>query len=525
MSEDELKDRDLRVPLLVPCLLVIVIFLYGHLAMAPQMDFVLDDWTNFYISNAHGSWGKAMQVALEGHVTRPITMMYTYTVYRLMGADFTGYWFLSACANAVNVVLLMLIVHRLTNEKRTALLAGLVFSLIPTISENINWCTMVISAASCAIPLFLASTLCWVHFVQKRLIRWGVASAIFYAFGIFGYEIGAFLPLAFAVLLRKDTFSRALFVVGAVFGGLGMFYAGWRLTQGFGLVESKTLGSQFAIDPAAILVNAKNLLHWWVGDYFWGAVLTGYEGFNTFDLWTRRVVMVCNVGVSVLVGRILYKNFRNRDTSSRSLFSNSNFWFGVIWIMATHAPSLISYTASRLNYLPAVGVSLVVAVMLRRLDAKVWTGVFGLATFALITANQGMNKNWSDAGVLNRRIYAHLEEHHENWKDKAVVWYDTRRLAERQAKGLLLDPQYDLRSVAFNGHPEQAGLLRGFGLFGMQELLKQQRHAPQVVLDVECRPSVEEEMLLFHLPHRPDEKREQPISEVFVVNIGDLIGK
>ena len=178
MSEEAVKDRDLRFPLMLPCLLVVVIFIFGHLAMAPQMDFVLDDWTNFHISNAHGSWGEAMQVALETHVTRPVTMLYTYTMYRLVGAQFAGYWLLSAVANAVNVVLLMLIVRRLTGEKRTALLAGLIFALIPTISENINWCTMVISAASCAIPLFLLSSLCWIHFVQKQSVGWGIASIV-----------------------------------------------------------------------------------------------------------------------------------------------------------------------------------------------------------------------------------------------------------------------------------------------------------------------------------------------------------
>ena len=137
MSQPD-QDRDLKLPLIVPAMLVIVIFVFGHLALAPKFDFVLDDWTNVYLSNVHDTWGKSMQLALKTHVTRPVTMVYTYSMYRVFGDNFSAYWLLSAVANAVNVLLLMLIAHRLTGEKRTALLTGLLFALIPTISENIN---------------------------------------------------------------------------------------------------------------------------------------------------------------------------------------------------------------------------------------------------------------------------------------------------------------------------------------------------------------------------------------------------
>jgi hypothetical protein len=373
----------------------------------------------------------------------------------------------------------------------------------------------------------MLSALCWINFVQKDRLAWGVWSAVFYALGLFGYEIGALLPLAYAVLLKRHQWKKVL-VVGTVFAGLMALYLGWRVTGGYGLIEAKALGAQFEVSLADIktmlYTNVMNLVHWWVGDFFFGSLLSGFEGFNSFERWPRRLIMACNVVVALLLARILFKNFQDRVPERRPLIANPAAWFALLWVVGAHAPSLVSYSASRLNYLPAVGVAVLVALVLRRMDIRIWVGGFFVATIALLAANQGMNKNWSDSGILNRRIYNHLAENKAQWHDKAVVWYDTTGLADRQVTGLLADPRYDLSTVAFNGHPEQAGLLRGFGLYGMQELLKQQRRSPQVVLDVECNPLREGDVLHYHDPHHPDRKRKHSMDEVYYVDIGSLLG-
>ena len=98
-------------------------------------------------------------------------------------------------------------------------------------------------------------------------------------------------------------------------------------------------------------------------------------------------------------------------------------------------------------------------------------------------------------------------------------------MAKRQAKGLRDEPRYDLSTVAFNGRPEQAGLLRGFGLFGMQEMLKEKGSSPTVLLDVECTPVVEGDTLHYHVPHQPKQARAAAMKDVYVVDVGALLGE
>jgi len=531
MNTEEIDDmgwtRSLRggvegMPFFFHWLLVVMLFMYGHLAIAPQLDFIADDWTNSYIANAQSSYAKAMKLAVC-HPTRPLSMMAHYTVFRVFG-DHTPYFvILSAVMHALNMLLAMGLVWMLTGTKRNALVAGLFVALLPTLSENINWFTMVVAAGSCAIPLFLASALSWVAFTKTNRLAPGVWSAVFYALGAFSYEIGVLLPLAYIFSLRKDNFPR-VFIVGMVYLVLGAVYAGWYLTKGYGLAEHVSLAGHFTPNLADAIVRAREILHWWWGHELWGAVATGIRGFNTLELFPRMVVFVANGVIAVLLGSFLHRHFRKNLLPDSAFRSWQPLFFGLAWFGATLAPCLVAYSASRLMYLPAIGLSIVLVWFINRTSPRFWCGAMMMICFAGLTVNQGINLTWRDAGVVNRRIADHLGRTSEQWKDKGYIVFNSRGIAEHMQTDLLHPREHDLGSVAYLGAANHVSLLHGVALHGMIQANKPQPQAPQALLDVECGTRVEGETLYFHDRKNPAVAHRVPLDQVFFVDCYATLG-
>ncbi|MFT5494936.1 MAG: hypothetical protein ACI9TH_000327 [Kiritimatiellia bacterium] len=521
-----LRGDQERMPFFFHWLLVAMLFIYGHLALAPQLDFLVDDWTNVYIANAQPSYAKAMELAVR-HPTRPLSMVVHYTVFRGFGDHTSYYVILSAVMHAINMFLAMALIWLLTGHKRNALMAGLFVALLPTLSENVNWITMIVAAGSCAIPLFLASALAWVGFNRTNHLGLGVLSAVFYALGAFSYEIGVLLPLAYLFTLRKANFPK-VFIVGLVYLILGGAYAGWYLTQGYGLAEHVTLAEHFTPDReqmlADLIVRAKEILHWWGGHELWGALATGMRGFNTLDIFTRMVVLAANGLIALALGSLLHRHFRKELLPSAAFRSWQPTLFGLAWFGATLAPCLMAYSASRLMYLPAIGLAVALLGLVNKTNPRFWCGAMMVFCFAGLTINQGINLTWRDSGIVNRRISDHLERTREQWQDKRYIVFNSRGIAEHLNGDLLRPTTHDLSSVAYLGAPNQVSLLHGVALHGMIQVNKTQAVAPRALLDVECGTRVEGEMLYFHDRKNPTAAHSVALDQVYFVDCYEALG-
>lgn len=485
---------------------------------SPQAVWVGDDWANAARSSFHASHAEAARIGLQDP-NRPLSMAAVEAGYRVLG-DRAWIWTLvSLAANALLLLALMKMALELTGRRWIAAIAGIIFALLPNLTETYHWSTQVLNEVACGLVPYALGGWLWVAYL-RRGGGWRLAlSALAYGAGLFSYEAGILLPAAYLVLLpwKKAPLKSALRIVP--FGLAGILYLAWRTTDSFGLNLSWHYPSHMQAAPSlyGIVLNAWHLAMWWVGDHLWGAMLNGFEAFAAIPLWTRRFLFAANVGVVLLIGWGL----RRMDAADRSGNGEAPFGgvqaalFGLVWTGAAMAISLVSYSAPRLNVLPAIGISLLAALLLGRRPFRAWAPLLLVPAVLAMVSNQGTAENYRQAGRLCRGLYSHLQASRDQWRDKEILLVDTRSLRQRQTPGWAPYNE-DQRMWAQCGN---AIMLRGFVPNGMVRLITGQNNPDiQVLLDVEYGARIEGDRLIWHNRYDPAHPHTNALADVFVVD-------
>lgn len=501
-------------------LFAFVLLFWSRYMPSPWTVLVADDWANLARSLFYDSHGQAFFTGLQDP-NRPLSMAAVGIIFRLFGQNACYWTALSLLANALLVLFLMKMTLELTGRRSIAFLQVAFFILLPTLTETYHWSTQVLNEISCALVFYALSGWMWVAYV-RRDGAWRLAlSALAYAVGLFSYESGILLPAALLVLLPWRRAPMRSLLRLAPFGVVCLFYVAWRITDAFGMNESWHYPPHMeaGLTLWSTSWNIRELLHWWIGDHLFGAMLSGFQSFSTLPPWTRRLLVVGNVIAVVWVGRAISRAARSDEArGSPAPFSVSQaLLFGVAWTGAAMAISVVSYTAPRLNVLPAMGIGLLLALSLARWPMRYWGAALLVPAVLALTSNQGTAESYRQVGELNSRLYAHLEQTVDDWRDKEVVLIDTRSLRNRLTPGLL-------RPVGV--HPgtwaeyNNALLLRGFVPGGMVRLiLDEPRHGIRVLHDVEYGARVEGNILHWHARYAPARPHTTPMSGVYVVDV------
>jgi len=486
---------------------------------SPWAVLVGDDWANlarssFFASNAEAAW-RGLQ-----DPNRPLSMIAVNVVYRWFGDRALPWTILSLAGNSLLLLFTMKMALELTGRRMVAALTGLFFALLPNLTETYHWSTQVLNEVACALVPYALSGWMWVAYV-RRGGRWRLAvSALAYGVGVFSYEAGILLPAAYLVLLPwKRTPVRSLLRMAPI-GLAGLFYLAWRGTNAFGLNPGISYPTHMQAGPSlmSITMNSWHLVHWWAGDYLFGAILSGFQMFASISLWTRRFLFVANVGVAGLVfwglQRLAESSTESEDTA---LFSRWQIWgFALAWTAAAMGVLILSYTGGRLNVIPGIGVSLLAALALSNFPVRRWGPWLALPVFLALVANQGTAENWRQSGIFARRLYAHLEETADQWREKPILLLDTRTLRQRRTPGLLRPVGEDQTTWALYGN---SLLLRGFVPIGMVQLITgEKNHGIQVLLDVEYGARIDGDQLRWHARHNPARLFVNSMDEVFLVD-------
>ncbi len=511
----ECNGKTVRPRALFFALLFVLLFqAFARYAAAPTTGLVLDDWNNWQQADSFASLREAYVTSLC-HPDRPVTFLATTLGYRFLGDQVKAHAWLSVAAYSLVLTLAFFLIYALTRSLYQSTLWGLLFAVLPNLTGHYHWPTLTIAAGACALPLYLGSALAWVLYVRRGGMVFLVLSVLGYGLGLFGYEIGAFLPLAYAVLLTNRTWRTRIFVL-LPFGAVMGLYAAWRMSNAFGM------GYSWYGSPAQMQVNlswvntlwsVREIAGWWLGGNVWSAFVGGINGFTLVGLGAQRWIVWGNLALLSAAGLLLWRMGRVHSSQSSQINPLPVSAFACAWIATTYAPCLIAYTASRLNFLPAVGVLLLVVQVLVRLPISKWGAVFLLWAFLCMLSVQGTARNWRESAILQRNLFDQISREKAHWKERKIVLFDTRRLAQRLTPGITGEAAHDISTVS---HYNNAGLLRGFAPSAMLRRLADQGACPLALLDVEHGARIEGNQLIWHERYDPSRPHTNALADVYV---------
>jgi hypothetical protein len=498
---------------------VLLLQLWSRYMPSPWAVFVADDWANLARSSFYTSHVEAARAGLQDP-NRPLSMLAVEVVYRVFGTRALPWTMLSLAANSILLLALMKMAMELTGRRWTAAATGINFALLPNLVETYHWSTQILNEVFCGLMFYgLSGWMGVAYFRRGGAWRLGL-SALSYGVGLFSYEAGILLPAAFLALLPWKAAPVKSLMRMVPFGLVGLLYLGWRTTDAFGLNQAVQYPPhmQAGISLWRISWHARQLVHWWAGDHLFACLLNGLRSFATLSPWVRRGLVLGNVAVVLLIGRGLRRlGGGDGDAEESRRFSNVQAWgFALAWSAAAMAIPLLSYTASRLMVIPAMGISVLAALALSRWPIRSWGPFLFLPAVLALASNQGTAESFRQVGQFNRRIYAHLDETKADWRDKPILLFDTRALRQRLTPGLLRPAGEDSATWARYGN---ALLIRGFLPRGMVQRITGEKNPPVLVLhDVEHGARIEAGRLRWHVRYQPTQTHETPLSDVFVVD-------
>lgn len=497
-------------------LTIVLVQLWGHVASHRPGGLILDDWSNFYAAQAFASPGALLATTLS-HGTRPASMSINWLAFRMLGDHVNAYFALSVVAQLVLLLLVVSIARQLGASLTATFLVGLFMALLPTVSELYFWPTMILSSTAFALPLYLGSAAAWLAFSRSQRPAWLALSLACYALGAFSYEIGLFLPLVFVCGLRQGSFWKRV-VPCLAFAPVFLLYAAWRLTDAFGLGHTYLPPHMHGgVSVATLVWNLKEFVHWWVGRYMAASILNGWHGFIALPAATQAVLVAGNLAVTGLAGWTLLA-LAKESTEPRNDRRPLTAW-GALWLVASFLPLAISYSTSRLMYLPACGLAWLLAAIIPPRFRLALAVPLMLATALMLTANQGTARQWQESGQRQQRLFDYVRATRPEWQDKEIVLFDTQGLMAPALTGSSV-PRLQFPSPFFHGN---AGFLRGFAPNAMLDLAGRDGAKPLSLLGAEHWPKVRNGQLIWHGRYDPATTNTTRLDQVFWIDVETLM--
>lgn len=500
-------------------LFLIIITISARYLPYPWTVLVADDWVNLARGELYRSITEALIAGLKDP-NRPISMGILETVYYLFGTNMLFFSSASWLGNVFLVLVVSRLVLLITGSIYSSCVSGLFLAICPNIVETTHWSTQVINELICALVMYVLSALTFKLYCIRKLKIYMCASIAMYSFALFSYEAGILLPLSYIFLagdrISISNIARNVYLYLIVF----ICYFSWRFTNAFGLNDLWHYPPHMRIGISlwGVAWNLSQVIQWWVGENLIETILCGWTGFMELSSWTRRGLLVLNALLVIWASSIL---LRLRKMGYRAIQVRNGFLFGISWFLASCIPLLISYTAPRLNVLPAIGVAIILGILADRARCATWIAFAAVPCFICMVALQGTTEQYRQAGEFNWRVYRHLEIHVDEWCNKLAIVFDTAGIRERQARNLIGPAGMHERMWANYGN---ALLFRGFVPRGMIErILRDNSATIQIVHDVENGAHREGDVWRWHRRFDPSLTYTAPVQSVYYVNLIDLV--
>ena len=173
--------------------------------------FVYDDVPQILKNPAIQSWSSiphyftshvwaAIYPNSTGNYYRPLFLLWLRLNYALFGADPAGWHLTSIACHVLATWLVFRVAQKLTADRLTALLATLLFAVLPTHIENVAWISGITDPLMAC--LVLGSFLAFLTFRESRKLGSAILSVALFALALLSKETAAVLPfLAFGYVL------------------------------------------------------------------------------------------------------------------------------------------------------------------------------------------------------------------------------------------------------------------------------------------------------------------------------------
>ena len=296
-------------------------------------------------------------------------------------------------------------------DARPAFLAAIVFGLLPNKLETYHGSVYVV--VNLAILHYLLSFACFVQHARRRAIGYLLGSLVFYALGVFSYEVGYFAPLVFLVYCwlydRRSMPSLIWFALPAV------TYAGYRLWAGQ-TVHAVGVGQ---------LRPLLTLLHQYAGGYLAIALANGLSCFIAMPWPLLSLAVLCDVLILWILGRSMAGH-------QVPALGRREGWLALSMFLLFLFPLVLRRdggVAGRHLTLPSVGVAIAILGGLRWLGPRARPVLLGLVAAGLLVS-QGSAWAQVVACRINQAVYETMKEMRGPLERAGDVVIDVRSFRE-----------------------------------------------------------------------------------------------
>jgi hypothetical protein len=313
------------------------------------------------------------------YFVRPVVVGTLLGDYLAWGLNPLGYHLNNILEQLAASLAVLLLGWELSHRRGAALLACLLFALLPIHASAVAWVT---SRGDVLCGLFMAMSM--VLYTQNRTRLIGLLSLMFFLLALASKEMAVMLPPLLAVyeLIARRSNLRGALLRQMPFWGLLFGYVLLRL------IFFRGLGGPPFVE----------------GLWGWEYPVTGYTLYIVDPLLSDiGVNQALIVDAMLLVLLLLYRNRRE-------------VVLGLVWIPMTILPTLLNTVAERYFYIPSIGLALAAAGILAnplpfipRLS-RLATGIAAALLFISYGASLSLrNQDWQRAGEISRRILTQLQ--------------------------------------------------------------------------------------------------------------------
>jgi len=504
---------------------ILLQFLSRYVA-APVTDFVLDDWACLAGAGDYPSYTSLAQTCWT-EKSRPLTLLSTMVLFKAVGDRSAVFSLLSLFFYSSILAVYVLSVYAVTRSRLAALLAGSIFSVLPNLTESFHWGQL--TGMAWMYLAYLAMVVGWLYYVRTLKVRYLFGSLLAYGASVFTYEVFFLMPLALLFIIDVSQLRKTM-VRWVFFPAISLVYLAWRFTSLFGVKTSiQTFDSTaHGFDFTGLFFNTCQIAGWWFGDNMIAAMANGLMRFSMLTASKQYLFILAGVlATSLLCWMILRadKQSHSQDgTVGSTRFRIQNGIFFAVSALLAAAPSLVSWTSGRQNYLVGMGVAAFVGYLLSLSDCRKWLGGFVVFIMLSLFVNQGTALQWRENGEISRALFRTLQETHADWRHRKVVFCDTSRIRER----MLFSPPGRTRPVFgfwgqfYNGNAE---IMRGFVPSSMVKMISVDGDLTESVFDVDYGARYEHGFLVWHERYDPGKPRKTRVEDVLAIDLADVASR
>jgi hypothetical protein len=362
-----------------------------------------------------------------GTFFRPITVLWLRLNYLAFGLNPAGWHFAMVACHVLMTYLVFFLVEKLTDNRRGAALAAILFGLHPVHVENVAW---VSSVNDLLLSLFLIGSLtAYLNFrAEKKSKLWIGASLLLFALALLSKETAAvfpFLIFAFAVMFsrpRAGENSGLVFpswkngLVAAPYFALLVIYLAIRSMPPHSPAQSLvplSWRTMLLTAPSILWFDLKHLLFPISSSEFYAMAYVTTPGFRTFFLPIIFLV------VSLVIAAYSISKLPDRRLG---IFALALAIFTILPSLYLRAIAPGNFVHDRFLYLPSVGIVILVALVIDRFFAA--GTIPGTAP-----ESSSVVMKWGVLAILCTAAFAGTIHHELPWASNILLYENAMKYA------------------------------------------------------------------------------------------------